>query len=79
MPRRRLALRRGIGRLRARRLPAAGYVPARGSARREGGDEDRLKELLREEREKVAASEAKRVELEGVLRRMVAEAGGVLG
>ena len=27
----------------------------------------------------VAASEAKRVELEGVLRRMVAEAGGVLG
>jgi hypothetical protein len=49
------------------------------SARREGGDEDRLKELLREEREKVAASEAKRVELEGVLRRMVAEAGGVLG
>ena len=46
---------------------------------REGGDEDRLKELLREEREKVAASEAKRVELEGVLRRMVAEAGGVLG
>ena len=44
-----------------------------------GGDEDRLKELLREEREKVAASEAKRVELEGVLRRMVAEAGGVLG
>ena len=33
----------------------------------------------REEREKVAASEAKRVELEGVLRRMVAEAGGVLG
>ena len=45
----------------------------------EGGDEDRLKELLREEREKVAASEAKRVELEGVLRRMVAEAGGVLG
>ena len=34
---------------------------------------------LREEREKVAASEAKRVELEGVLRRMVAEAGGVLG
>ena len=49
------------------------------SARREGGEEDRLKELLREEREKVAASEAKRVELEGVLRRMVAEAGGVLG
>lgn len=44
-----------------------------------GGEEDRLKELLREEREKVAASEAKRVELEGVLRRMVAEAGGVLG
>ena len=49
------------------------------AVRREGGDEDRLKELLREEREKVAASEAKRVELEGVLRRMVAEAGGVLG
>ena len=64
--------------------PSSGYGGGSGSgsprsARREGGDEDRLKELLREEREKVAASEAKRVELEGVLRRMVAEAGGVLG
>ncbi len=38
-----------------------------------------VRDVYRLPGEKVAASEAKRVELEGVLRRMVAEAGGVLG